>query len=117
MAGNEKRKAAVLSRWRQQGFIVMPDGEQYILSFVALGEIVAGVQRYDARVDLANPQASWKVIFSESNDLLLTEEQEAYCRNANDNVLVVSLENPVHKREAFRSDGQGQAYSGLFNNQ
>ena len=76
-ATSSARKEAIKARWRQQGFIVFPDGTHRRLKSVSKGVIIAGVLRYDAAVDLVDDE-SWSVIFTENDDLTLTDEQQGF---------------------------------------
>ena len=108
------RKEAIRRRWRQQGFIVFPDGTRHRLKSVSKGVIIACVLRYDAAVDLVDGD-SWSVIFTETDDLTVTDGQQSYLEQERySNVLLVSLVNPVVKRIALKLEIQDTGYSQLF---
>ena len=108
------RKEAIRRRWRKQGFIVFPDGTQHRLKSVSKGVTIAGVLRYDAAVDLVNEE-SWSVIFTETDELTVTGEQQIYLEQERySNVLLVSLVNPTIKRIALELPNCPTGYEDLF---
>jgi hypothetical protein len=88
----------IIDRWRLQGFVVMPDGSRCAISFATYAGTVEGVAYYGARFDTASPHEIWYVIFTDTNDLEITKDQAAYCSKVEDNVLLVSLQDPRVKR-------------------